>query len=145
MSKAYWRSAGSGALGLSGPWQTAVQPTGGKPASAFGRIGRTLITGYLLAFSAGMAISVDRAFGWGPSDPAAIGYVAFLAVGRFIDGATAWVIRLLSLSNHAAMTVKSVLVALDMPFRLAAFAGAYITTFGLEFLKHATVVVVTRL
>jgi hypothetical protein len=144
MSKAYWRSAGGGALGMAGPWRSAGQSTV-KRVSVWRRIEQVALSTFLLAFGSGVVIGLYQTWWSGRLDARDAALFAYRSVGQTIDGCFAWVVMLSPMTDHATATPSNILFYLEIPYQLCAFAGAYAATAGIEFLAQLAAIVSAHL
>jgi hypothetical protein len=128
MGKSYWHSAGSGALGMGGPWNSPTRRERSKGAPARRLIRRIVVGSLLLAFVAGVVISLYQRVIFGESSAHDTAAVAFGSVGLTISEGLAWVMTLLSLDDYAAAVQRDFFVYAEIPYQLCAFAGAYVAT-----------------
>lgn len=137
MSKSYWHSVGSGALGVGGPWNSQSRRDRWRTTPLRGFIGQIVLVSLLVALLAGMTIGVFQTVGSDVSNPLQTAAVAYQSVGLTIQGSFAGIMTLLSLGDYAAALQDNVLFYLEIPYQLCAFAGAYITTAVIQLLAHA--------
>jgi len=137
MSKAYWRSAGSGALGLAGQWHSMqLWRPRIKSVSPLAILGRTILWSLVLTVVVGMVIGVYQNMYYGMSDAAQAGTFAYRYVGLTINATFTSFMMALSLGDYVSVVQGNVLFYLEVPYQLCAFAGASITSAGIGLLHH---------
>lgn len=144
MSKDYWHSAGSGALGLSGPWNSTAKWKARKDRPALRRIGQAAQFSSIVAFVAGAIIAGSMNWQRGAPGPRDIADFAYLAVGQSIEGLFTSMLRLVALGDYAAALQDNLLYYLEIPYQVCAFAGAYIATAGIQYLDQVLAMVPTH-
>jgi hypothetical protein len=132
MGKSYWHSAGSGALGMGGPWNSPTRRERSKAAPARRLIRRIVLVSLLLAFVAGIMISLYQRVNIGEASAHDTGALAYGSVGLTISEGLAWVMTALSLDDYAAAVHRYFFVYVEIPYQLCAFAGAYLATVIIE-------------
>ncbi len=134
-SKAYWHSVGSGALGLSGPWNTPAKRDQ-RPAVVVRKLARNAILAtLLLALVTGMAIGAYQNLRWGGAGAQETAVFAYRSVGETLNQSLAHLMMAMSLGEHTDLIQDNILFYLGVPFQLCAFVGAWLATAGMDFME----------
>jgi hypothetical protein len=144
MSKDYWHSAGTGALGLSGPWNSTARWKAHKDRPSLRRIALGVQFSLMTASLAGAIIAGYINWQRDARGPRDIADFAYLAIGRSIEGLFTSILRLVDLGDYAASIQDNFLFYLEIPYQVCAFAGAYAATEAIQYLDHVLAMVPTQ-
>lgn len=132
MSKSYWHSVGSGALGMTGPWNSPEGQARRERGPLRRLLAQSALASLLIAFFAGGAISIYQHFCCGNPDAWDTASIAYQFTGAGMSAFVTGIMRLIGLQGQAATLQDYLLFYLEIPYQICAFAGACVATTGVE-------------